>query len=378
MQDGMKGLFFELIRLSIGTYDNLSRQPSIDEWSKLYSMARKQSLIGVCFAGVKKFLDSSPQNNIVAVIPSKIYFRWLGTVAHIQERNKWMDKRCAEFEQKLAEDGYKSCVLKGQGLAALYENLRGLRQPGDIDAWAIGEPKSVIEWARKTGTMTFYDYHHADLSLYKDTEIELHYRPTLSRNLLRNARLQRWLKSEGEKHIVFKEELGFSVPDYVFNVVLTLNHNFWHLMYEGVGLRQVLDLFFVLRSVKGSTECQSQLQSEALMLIKHFRLQRFAAASMWIMKEVFGLEEQYLIGNPNEKAGRFLLDEIMQSGNFGKYDKRLNRKRYQSRIGLMFSWLKHNSRLVRYYPVDVLWTPIGILRISLWRRWHYRKENVYK
>lgn len=372
----MDRLFFELIRLSIGNSGSLSRQPSTDEWRCLYQMAVKQSLLGVCFAGVRKHMEGSKQTGEEVTIPTKAYHHWLGTAVHIQQRNEWMNKRCAEFEQKLADDGCRSCVLKGQGLAALYGNLRGLRQPGDIDTWVIGEPKSVIEWARRTGAMTFYDYHHADLSLYKDTEIELHYRPTLSRNLLRNARLQRWFKSESEKHIVFKEELGFSVPDYVFNVVLTLNHNFWHLMYEGVGLRQVLDLFFVLRSVKDSTQCQNQLQAEALMLIKYFRLERFAAASMWIMKEVLGLEEQYLIGNPDEKAGRFLLDEIMQSGNFGKYDKRLNKKRYQSRIGLMFSWLKHNSRLVRYYPVDVLWTPIGILRISLWRRWHYRKENV--
>lgn len=226
--------------------------------------------------------------------------------------------------------------------------------------------------------MTFYDYHHADLSLYKETEIELHYRPTLSRNLLRNRRLQNWFRKQGGRHIVFKEELGFSVPDYVFNVILTLNHNFWHLMYEGVGLRQVLDLFFVLRSVKDYTQCQSQLHTEASMLIKHFRLQRFAAASMWIIKEIFGLEEQYIICNPDEKAGRFLLDEIMQSGNFGKYDKRLNKMRYQSRIGLMFSWMKHNFRLYKYYPEDVLWTPIGILRISLWRRWHYWKEHDLK
>ena len=114
------------------------------------------------------------------------------------------------------------------------------------------------------------------------------------------------------------------------------------------------------------------------MLIKHFRLQRFAAASMWIIKEMFGLEEQYLICNPDEKAGRFLLDEIMQSGNFGKYDKRLNKMRYQSRTALMSSWMKHNFRLFKYYPEDVLWTPIGILRISLWRRWYYRKEHDLK
>lgn len=369
-QGEMDSLFFELIRLSIGSSEALSQQPSTDEWKCLYQMAMKQSLLGVCFAGVRKHMETSKQNGEEVAIPPKAYQHWLGAAVHIQQRNEWMNKRCADFEKKLAEDGYKSCVLKGQGLAALYGELSGLRQSGDIDTWALGKPEDVIEWARKTGTMTYYDYHHADISLYKGVEIELHYRPSLSRNLLRNAQLQRWFKEEGEKHIVFKDELGFSVPDYTFNVILTLNHNLWHLMYEGVGLRQVLDLYFVLRS-----NDDSQLRNEALKLIMHFGLLRFAEASMWIMKEVLGLEEQYLLCSPNEKTGRFLLEEIMLAGNFGKYDSRLNKTRYQSRVGLMFSWFKHNLRLVKYYPADVLWTPIGVLRISLWRRWRYRKDT---
>lgn len=371
----MNRLLFDLIRVAIDSSNRLSRQPSADEWLCLYQMAVKQSLVGICFAGMKKHIESSKQNGEDVAIPSKVYHRWLGIAVHIHQRNEWMNACCADFEKKISKEGYKSCVLKGQGLAALYGELKELRQPGDIDVWALGDDKELIEWARKTGTLTYYDYHHADLSLYKNAEIELHYRPSLSRNLLRNARLQQWFKTEGKRHIVFKESLGFSVPDYIFNVVLVLNHNFWHLMYEGVGLRQILDLFFVLRSVEDGGEQIEKLKTEVLALIKHFRLQRFAEASMWIMKETLGLEDKYLICQPNESAGRFLLDEIMQSGNFGQYDSRLNKNRYQSRISLMFSWMKHNFRLLKYYPEDVLWTPIGILSISLWRRWHYRKEH---
>lgn len=366
----MKETFFELIRWSIGTGRGVSRQLSVGEWEGMYQIAVQQSLVGICMAGVKKLLDTHKEKGEETNVPKQLYFQWLGMTGRIQEYNKRLSQCCADFEQKLAKDGYQSCVLKGQGLAALYGELSALRHPGDIDVWALGEDKELIEWARKTGTLTYYDYHHADLSLYKNAEIELHYRPSLSRNLLRNARLQQWFKTEGKRHIVFKESLGFSVPDYIFNVVLVLNHNFWHLMYEGVGLRQILDLFFVLRSVEEAGEHAEKLKTEVRALIKHFRLQRFAEASMWIMKETLGLEDKYLICQPNESAGRFLLDEIMQSGNFGQYDSRLNKDRYQSRIGLMFSWMKHNFRLFKYYPEDVLWTPIGVLRISLWRRWN--------
>lgn len=372
----MSCLFFDLIRVSIDYSYRFSCQPTAEEWKLLYGEARKHSLLGVCFAGVRKNIEYLKQNQGEVYIPMNIYHQWLGSAYNIQQYNERLNHYCIDLELKLVNDGFKSCILKGQGLNALYGTLINLRQPGDIDIWVLGKDENVVAWSRNTGALTFYDYHHADISIYKDVEVEVHYRPTLSRNLFRNLRLQKWFKEEGAKHIVFKKELGFSVPDYVFNVILILNHNFWHLLYEGVGFRQVLDLYFVLRSIDESMSYQDQLKEETFRLIKHFHLQRFAAASMWIMQEVLGLAEQYLICEPDKKAGRFLLDEIMQAGNFGKFDKRLNNNRYKSRIGLMFIWLKHNLRLLRYFPIDVLWTPIGVLRISLWRRWHYRNESL--
>lgn len=49
-------LFFELIRVTIGNQVCLSHTPSADEWCDLYAMAKKQSLVGVCFAGVQKLV----------------------------------------------------------------------------------------------------------------------------------------------------------------------------------------------------------------------------------------------------------------------------------------------------------------------------------
>lgn len=384
----MDSLFFELIRVAIGTADGLSHTPSNKEWKALYDMAKKQSLVGVCFAALQRLGADADEGFARIGISEMLYLTWMGMAAKIQQKNQTVDEQTAQFHKKVADDGYNACVLKGQAVNSLYGNLQGLRQSGDIDMWMVEEPEKVIEWARATGSMYYYDYHHADLSLFEDpstgsgqgTEIELHYRPSLSRNLVRNARLQRWFKEEGAKHIVYRENLGFAVPDYIFNVVLTLNHNFWHLLYEGVGMRQFMDLYFVLRSRNNdNVDDNDNLQTVTLKLLKHLKLERFTSASMWIMKEVFGLEDENLLCEPDEGAGRFLLDEIMQAGNFGKHDQRLNDGRYKtSRIGLMWAWMRHTSRLFEYYPADVLWTPIGILRISLWRRWHYRNENDLK
>lgn len=374
MTKDINNLFFELIRVSIGVGGGgLSKTPTNEEWKALYDTARKQSLVGVCFAGVQKLVEQKQAPE------EMLYLTWMGMAAKIQQRNEVVNQQTAQFYKKLADDGYRACVLKGQSVNSLYDNLRGLRQSGDIDMWMVAEPDKVIEWARATGSMYYYDYHHADLSLYQDTEIELHYRPSLSRNLVRNARLQKWFKTEGSKHIIFNDNLGFATPDFIFNVVLTMNHNLWHFLYEGVGMRQLLDLYFIIRSKNDNVNANDNFLSETLKLLKHLKLQKFASASMWIMKEVFGLEDEYLLCEPDEDAGRFLLDEIMQAGNFGHHDDRLKDNRYKTtRVGLMLAWMRHTFRLFRYYPADVLWTPIGILRISLWRRWHYRNENELK
>lgn len=61
-----------------------------------------------------------------------------------------------------------------------------------------------------------------------------------------------------------------------------------------------------------------EARQQVVRRIEDFKMMRFARATMYVMREVFGLEEEYLLVAPDEKAGRFLLDEIMQAGNFGK------------------------------------------------------------
>lgn len=376
----MKALFYELIRVSIGYQSSLSYIPNVQEWDKLYKMAEKQALIGICFMGIKN-LGADADTGFIKIGMTKMqYLNWMGMAFQIQEQNELRNKQCVKVHELLAKDGYKSCILKGQAVASLYGTLTNLRQSGDIDAWMISPPNEAIKWARKTGVMYFYDYHHADLTLFSDTEVELHYRPSLSRNLIRNKRLQRWFDEEGTNHIIFKEDLGFSVPDYTFNVILTLNHNYWHLLYEGVGMRQHLDLYYVLKSKNKYSYAYSGKadNKEILRLLRYFNLEKYASASMWIMSVIFGLEREYLLCEPDENAGRFLLDEIMLAGNFGKHDERLKDGRYKNRWRLMLTWMRHTFRLFKYYPADVLWTPIGILRISLWRRVRYIREKELK
>lgn len=134
-------IFFELIRVALGNAGSLSHKPSDKEWQQLYDMAKKQSLVGICFAGVQKTLSDSPfkgEDPSVIGMAEMLYLTWMGMAAKIQQRNEFMNVKTKEALTFFREKGFPGQVLKGQGIVKLYGDLAGLRQSGDIDVWLAG------------------------------------------------------------------------------------------------------------------------------------------------------------------------------------------------------------------------------------------------
>lgn len=80
-------LFFELIRVAIGTQDSLSQLPSNKEWKALYDMAMKQSLIGVCFAALQRLGADADEGFTRIGMSEMLYLTWMGVTAKIQQKN---------------------------------------------------------------------------------------------------------------------------------------------------------------------------------------------------------------------------------------------------------------------------------------------------
>ena len=358
----MADFFFELLRVALGVQSMLSRKLSKSEWKEVYNISKKQALVGVCFAGVQRLPEKQRPEEL-------LYLQWMGMAAKIQQRNEMLNRQCTELCVLLDASQMECSILKGQAFGSLYGSMSRLRQPGDIDVWVKGSPHDVIKWGKSHGVVTFYDYHHADFSCESYSDVELHYRPSLSRNLIRNYKLQRWFDGQDFSSNRVGRNQAFPVPDNVFNIVLALNHNFWHLMYEGIGLRQFVDLYFILKSI----DCVEREQ--AYRLVKSFDLLNFASASMYVMQTVLGLEDDYLLVEPNPEEGAFLLSEVIQAGNFGRYDSRVKLKQNEGKLTTMVRWCEHNLRLLRHYPKDVLWTPIGVMYISLWKRLNFKLKT---
>lgn len=358
-------LFFELIKVALGTRICLSHTPSADEWGELYVMAKKQSMVGVCFAGVQRLQlqEQCPEE--------MLYLTWMGMAAKIQQRNEVVNQQCAELQSKFSADGYKSCILKGQGVAQQYaEHLQGLRQSGDIDIWIEGGLKVVVKLAEYLGQKTEVTEQHVHLDIFENTEVEAHYIPSMLRNPFANARLQKWFKKMVPLQFSNRNEDGLCVPTTEFNLVYLLIHIYRHLFAEGVGMRQVMDYYFVLREVgSNETDCK-ECKERVLQTIQQLGLANFAGALMYVMREMFGLQHEQMLCNPNERHGKLLLNEIMISGNMGHYDERLKEVQKDTRWQRFCMVTKHNMRLVRYYPAETIWTPFTRIKIWAWRKWN--------
>ena len=414
----MTELFFELIRVAIGTQERLSRVPSKKEWGRLFKMAERQRLLGICFYGVKKVAspkynndDDNDYDRNATTIPGDLYDYWLGTAALIQQQNQKVNKQCLEVSAKFEEAGIRYSILKGQGIAQLYNegrrtkderqdesnSLGMFRQPGDIDVYVDCGREKAIEFADSIGQENAeWDYKHLHLKMFKDTEVEVHYRVEVLLNLWKNRKLQKWFKEHEED--MFSQQGCLITPTIEFNLFYILLHIYRHFLYEGVGLRQLLDYFFVLQEYEKSGKCR--VKSEELVdLLRQFGMLRFARGVMWVLQHVFegdddhdydndgkadddeerrkkkedtkdNRRERYpwMIVEPLESEGRFILHEVMQGGNFGKFDKRIKKGGKRSKLQAVSAVLQHNLHLLKHYPSDVIWAPIWIVYHYIWKR----------
>ena len=306
-----------------------------------------------------------------------------------------------------------------------------------------GGDNRVISFVRSISPHEKACYHHIEFPSYKGVEVEVHYRPSFLLCFWHDRKLQKYydrVKEEQFSHRVMLGEQGeIAIPMVEFNLIFQLTHIYAHLMNEGIGLRQLVDYYYVLcdfykvyqnfskthpssltlkggstafpkplspqgtgdvtapprrseplrskvggpskvspdcagwdrlsiegDNSAGSTTAVTSSASTALDVVqkelKELGLWKFAGGIMYIMQEVFGMPASRLIVPPNEKYGKFVLNEVLEAGNFGRHDARNRFGR--SQLGHNLQRVYRDIRLVRYFPGEALCEP-------LFRVWHF-------
>lgn len=127
----MVPLFLELLQVSIGTRERLSRVPSAVEWQAIMDEAQRQAIAGILACGLERLpIEQKPLQAIL--------LQWIGLSLQIEQRNALTTKVCGEVVRQMEKDGLQCCVLKGQANHRYYpDGMANRRSCGDIDIWAV-------------------------------------------------------------------------------------------------------------------------------------------------------------------------------------------------------------------------------------------------
>ena len=366
-------IFFDFLRFCIGSAKEIPGSLKEVDWKELYRIAKKQTLLGVLFYGIRRLpKELAPEQ--------KLLMQWMAMTEMIRKQNIKLFQNSVKVCQNFENEGFANCIVKGQGNALLYPDSY-MRTPGDIDIYLAGGRKRVMEYVNKVCPNQVMRYHHVDFPVMK-TAIEVHFTPSYMFFPIHNSRMQKWFKEvmdlQCSNVVTLPDGYGeITVPTTPFNVVYVLSHLYRHVFTEGIGLRQLLDYYFVVMmwhtDLTNLTDSDSADLAALQWELKRLGLWKFAGAVMYVLHEVFGLEEDMMIVPMNEKEGMFLLDEIMRGGNFGQYDDRLGDKTGEGKVHRYFRMSLRNMRFVRHYPSEALCEPL----FRTWF-WTWKKLNVTK
>ena len=236
-------IFFDFLRLSIGSESEIPDSLIEADWKELYVIAKKQCLVGVLFDGIKKL----PAEYVG--MKKELLLQWMAESQMLEKANVRLNDAAIQVSEWFRKKGFRTCILKGQGNALMYPNPYS-RTPGDIDIWVEGGDKRVISFVRSISSHEKACYHHIEFPSYKGVEVEVHYRPSFLLCFCHNRKLQKYYERVKEKlfsHRVMLGEQGeIAIPTAEFNLIFQLTHIFSHLMNEGIGLRQLVDYYYVL------------------------------------------------------------------------------------------------------------------------------------
>ena len=333
------------------------------DWRQLYNFASRQALLGFCFDGIerltKEFSEELKQNPM----GRDLLMTWMGAAQQIRRQNVKVNAVAGKLFSMLREDGFRCCILKGQGNALMYPNPYS-RTPGDIDVWVNASREEITKYAKRH--LNLEDdirFHHLETTM-DGVPVELHFFPCSMNNPFYHARLQKWFKRNADLQcsnvVSLPDGIGeIAIPTMAFNVVYQLTHLYHHFFDEGIGMRQIIDYYYVVNNDE-SLGIRDTLQRE----LKHLGLWKFAGAVMYVLHEALGLSEEKLIAPIDEKRGKLLLAEILNGGNFGQHFTKYGHFTQQGTAKKYFLKIWRNMHFVRYYPTEALCEPI-------FRTWHF-------
>ena len=285
----IRKLFFELMQVSVGQLDCVSRFPEPDEWKKLFELAKHHTVAGICYHGITKLFDYG------LVAPQELSLNWMAEAEDIKEQNRGRSRRLVTLQEELHAHHLRSSVVTGPGLVRFYDReLQPLRYTKGVDLYVFGYKNQV------------------DLNQWADINVRIHTELRAGKSSQRNTRLEKWMLQNND--LMFRKAGELTVPSHAMTIVLQIVHLYNLFLEKRLQMRNLMDLFYVLRFGDGRSKQFQFSQTTIDGEIKELGLTRFSQGIMWLMKEIFNLDTNHMPVEPLEEEGQYILGVMMGDG----------------------------------------------------------------
>lgn len=305
-----------LVLLRAGLWKKAVDTPALfplseEEWRGVYEEARRQTVTGWVYQGI----CSLPEE----WMPSqKELFRWAVDIDRIEQRNKRMNRSLLLLTTFFEEKGLPVVVLKGQGIAALYEEPLW-RECGDIDLFfpcpdnrqkaeaCLAEQGFALE--RKPDGSTEYAWqriaveHHPDLFDLQSPKVQ--------------DFLKKLVEEKGFEWMDMGEGNMIRVPSPEMNLLLLNTHILKHAMGKGIGLRQFCDM------ARAYAAWGKRVDGEEIRrLYEQTGIAKWSRLLHAFLVEMLGMPSAYLPYQEKKKeTAAPLWNIVLRGGNFGQHGK---------------------------------------------------------
>lgn len=333
---------------------------TVEQLNDVMQVAREQTVDGLVTGAIVdskvKLIDSPLKEDAIMDL--------MGITIKLKRNYVRQSEATIELDNLLRKEGIKYIVFKGTAVASCY-NKPYLRTMGDIDFY-IPQPyyalaKFIIEdkWEAKINRS---ESEKHDTFTYKGIPFELHHSVetfgTRKHQKLFNQLIDKDVNKAVEHKVYNGSALTLSPEE---SVLVVFKHMFNHLLIEGIGLRQVVDVAVLLNHYQDSIN------------ISHFRALLKSLGYLHAFDCTVAMLYKYL-GMPKAKDfspcpskdirwGDRIMEMVLESGNFGRSSYK-GKGKNKSRETAIHAF-RHTIILSPLIPTEVICFIIKRIKISL-------------
>lgn len=282
------------------------------------------------------------------------------TMAHRQNQRRFEDA-VGRFARLMKENGIAYVVFKGLAVARYYPEPF-VRTMGDVDFYVpqrdFLRAVEVIE-RRLNVVMDKEDVDKHYSFDWQGIRFEMHYQIETFGSHRHQLCFDRMIDEAMAEHTDSftvcdsnGNETEVSVLPPTEDLIVVFKHWFNHLLVEGVGLRQTLDLAVLLNAYRDKINVGRLMTAlDGIGYMKAFR------AMLAMMKRYFGfewLDSNFVLGCRDERYADKLMAVVMESGNFGRKAYRNHTTGKKKSMETATRALRHCVTFLRLAPKDIL------------------------